>query len=91
METCAQSLVGVASAETDYLLPYYIRLQRLADEVDQAFDYSQNFKLPQLDAMRIEILLKVFEQQLSQIELTFPPNIWNNGEVIMSTGFNSIY
>ncbi len=82
METCTQSLAQADNAETDYLLPYYIRLQRLAEEVDHAFDYSQRFKPPQLDAMRIEILLKAFEQQLNQIELTFPKNIWNSGEII---------
>jgi hypothetical protein len=82
METCAESLAHSAHAETDYLLPYFIRFQQLAEEVDHAFDYSQNHKLPHLDAMRIEILVKAFEQQLNQFELTFPTHIWNNGKII---------
>jgi hypothetical protein len=90
METCAQSLGHAAYAKTDYLLSYYIRLQRLAEEIDHAFDYSQSFKLPQLDAMRIEILLKAFEQQLSQIELSFPTDIWKHGEMILKSEFDAI-
>lgn len=82
METCAESLARAALAETDYLLPYYIRFQRLAEEVDHAFDYSQNLKLPQLDTMRVEILLKSFEQQLNQVELTFPAHVWNNRKIL---------
>lgn len=81
METCAESLARESLAETDYLLPYYIRFQRLAEEIDNAFDYSQNQKLPQLDTMRTEILVKSFEQQLNQFEQTFPAHVWNNREI----------
>ena len=81
METCAESLARAAVTETDYLLPFYIRFQRLAEEIDNAFDYSQNLKLPQLDVMRVEILLKSFEQQLNQIELNFPAHVWNSREI----------
>ena len=81
MESCAESLVRAAVAETDNLLPYYIRLQRLAEEIDHAFDYSQNLKLPQLEVIRVEILLKSFEQQLNQFELTFPAHVWNSREI----------
>ena len=78
MDTCSESLVHAANAETDHLLPYHMRLQGLGEEIEQAFDYSQTHKLPQLDAMRIELLVKAFEQQLSQIESTFPSHVWNN-------------
>jgi hypothetical protein len=81
METCAESLSRAAVAETDYLLSYYIRLQQLTEEVESAFDYNHNLKLPQLDTKRVEILLKSFEQQLHQFELTFPANVWTNREI----------
>lgn len=84
METCAQSLVQAAVAETDSLLPYFIRLQRLAEEIEHAFDYGQNEKLPPLDTLRIELLLKSFEQQLSQFEVTFPQHVWNNCKTSVS-------
>jgi hypothetical protein len=78
MGTCAETLARAAVNETDYLLQYHIRLQRLAEEIENAFDYSQNLKLPQLDVSRIEILLKSFEQQLNQFEVTFPTHVWNS-------------
>jgi hypothetical protein len=78
MGTCGESLARAAVAETDYLLQYFIRLQRLAEEIDYAFDYSRTFTSPPLDTLRIEILLKTFEQQLNQFELTFPQHVWNN-------------
>jgi hypothetical protein len=28
--------------------------------------------------LRIEILLKAYEQQLNQFELSFPQQVWNN-------------
>lgn len=80
MDACCESLVHAANAETDHLLPYHMRLQRLGEAIEQAFDYSQTHELPQLDTMRTEILVKAFEQQLSQIESTFPPHVWNNGK-----------
>jgi len=76
MQTCVESLAQAALVETDKLLLYYIRFQRLADEIDRAFDYSQNHKLPELDTMRIEIFMRAFEQQLNQLEVTFPAEIW---------------
>ncbi|KAE9374683.1 hypothetical protein N431DRAFT_543935 [Stipitochalara longipes BDJ] len=91
METCAESLARAASAENDYLLQYHIRFQRLSEEIDHAFDYSQNLKLPQLDVTRIEILLKSFEQQLNQFELTFPAHVWNNPSMTMKFYHLRIY
>ena len=78
MATCGESLARAEVADTDYLLQYFIRLQRLAEEVDYAFDYSRAFTSPPLDTLRIEILLKAFEQKLNQFELTFPQQVWNN-------------
>jgi hypothetical protein len=80
MGTCGESLARAAVAETDYLLLYFIRLQRLAEEIDYVFDYSSTLTSPPLDTLRIEILMKAFEQQLNQFELTFPQHVWNNSE-----------
>jgi len=81
MATCAESLARAALNETDCLLQYHIKFQRLAEEIDHAFDYSQNLKLPQLDISRIGILLKSFEQQLHQFEVTWPTHVWNSRKI----------
>jgi hypothetical protein len=78
METCVDSLDRAAVEKTDSLLRYYIRFQRLTEDIDNAFDYSRTVTSPPLDTLRIEILLKSFEQQLNQCELTFPQHIWNS-------------
>lgn len=79
MEECAQDLAQSGKAETDRLLHYFIQLQRLCEEVSDTFDYPSNFELPPLDAVRIGVLAKTFEQQLNQIESSFSPEAWNNG------------
>lgn len=83
METCAENLAKSTQAETDRLITYFIQFQKLAEEVTQAFDYQNAYKLPQLDAMRLEILVKAFEQQLKSFETSFPAEIWNNGGFLL--------
>ncbi|KUJ19994.1 uncharacterized protein LY89DRAFT_716459 [Mollisia scopiformis] len=78
MEECAQALSQSGQAETDRLLPYFIQLQRLSQEVSETFDYAANFELPPLDAGRISVLSKAFEQQLNQIESSISSEAWNN-------------
>jgi hypothetical protein len=80
IEECSQLLAQVTETGFDYIVPYFIHLQRFAEEVNCAFDYDSILQLPPLDAVRIEILVKSFNQQLSQFETSFPAEIWNNGE-----------
>jgi hypothetical protein len=80
IEECSQLLGNAGDTESDYLIPYFIRLQQFAEEVNHAFEYDTSFHQPQLDSVRVEILLKNFQQQLNQMEATFPPEIWNNSE-----------
>ena len=80
IEECSQLVAENGEAKTDSLLPYFIRLQRFAEEVNHAFDYDNHDNLPQLDAMRIELLAKTFGQRLNQLQLEMPPEAWNNGK-----------
>lgn len=73
-------LAQAASAETDYLLPHFIALQKFAEDVNHAFDYNVALQHPQMDSTRVEILSKTFAQQLDQLYSTVPPDIWNNGK-----------
>lgn len=81
MEECAQSLAQSGYAENDRLIPYFVQIQRICEEVGEAFDYAANFDLPPIDAVRIGVLAKSFEQQLNQIETAFTPEAWDNGKV----------
>lgn len=79
MEECAQSLADAGQVETDRLIPFFIQLQRLSEEVNDTFDYSSIKKATPTDAIRIGVLAKSFEQQLEHIESSFSPEAWNNG------------
>lgn len=78
MKACAQCLSETSAIESDRLIPYLIRLRQLSEEVNQAFDYDSSLQLPKLDSVRTEILAKAFEQQLDQIQSSFPLEIWSN-------------
>jgi hypothetical protein len=78
-ESC-QILAQSTVTETDYLIPYFVRLQKFAEDVNQAFDFDHHCGLPELDSIRIEILSKTFNEQLKSFETTFPPELWNNGK-----------
>lgn len=71
---------GPGAAHTDRLLPYFIRIQRLVEEVNAHFDYDGYQKLPQLDATRTDMLLKNFNRQIKQIEESLLTHGSNNGK-----------
>jgi len=77
--------------ETDPLLPYFIQLQRLSEEVSDTFDYAANFELPPLDAVRIGALAKTFDRQMNQIESSFTPAAWSNEQLSMQLHFVRIH
>lgn len=78
---CSQLLGTAGDAESDHLLPYFIRLQHFAEDVHRAYEYDSIFHFHQkLDSLRVDILAKHFQQQLSDMAMTFPPNIWDNGK-----------
>ena len=79
VEECAQTLAQVSDAETDYLLPHFIALQKFAEDINHAFNYNAALQYPQLDSTRVEILSKTFRQRLDQLYLTFSPHILDNG------------
>ncbi|KAH7321689.1 hypothetical protein BKA65DRAFT_86585 [Rhexocercosporidium sp. MPI-PUGE-AT-0058] len=91
VKTCTQTIANAALAESDHLIPCVIRLRQLSEEVNQAFNYDSNVHLPQLDAVRTEILGRAFEQQLDDIEATFPQELWDNAQIKLSFHHLRIY
>jgi hypothetical protein len=86
IEECSQILGNAGDAEADHLIPYFIRLQRFAEDVNRAFEYDTIFHFhQQLDSVRVEILSKNFQQQLDEMRMAFPPEIWNNGNLNINT------
>jgi hypothetical protein len=83
IEECSHLLAETADAKTDSLLPYFILVQRFYEEVNDAFDYDNHLQLPQLDAMRIELLAKTFGQKLNQLQLSMPAETWSNSKLTL--------
>jgi len=76
---CAQELASTKEHDTDVLIPYFIKIQRLSDDVNLTFDYDDNLQLPELDTIRIESHLNSFNRRISEVEQKFPHELWNNG------------
>jgi len=79
-EDCCQFLAAAQNAESDTLIPYFIELQKLADDVNQTFDYDGHQDLTPLDPARVEMLVKMFKKRLGQLEKEFPPEVWKHGK-----------
>jgi hypothetical protein len=79
-EECCQVLAAAQDAESDTLIPYFIELQKLADDINQTFDYDGHQDLTPLDPVRVELLVKMFKKRLSQLEKGFPPEVWKHGK-----------
>jgi hypothetical protein len=79
IEECSQVLAHSGDSDNDYLIPYYIRLQRFVEEVSRAFEYDTVLDDSKLDVVRVEILSRNFRQQLNEMEMSFSPEIWTNG------------
>jgi hypothetical protein len=77
----------MAEYSSDRLIPYFVRLQQFAGDVSRTFDYDGEIGLPELDTFRIEVLAKVFNDQLTQLQHTFPAEVWGNGKRLCSFGF----
>ncbi|TVY32046.1 Transcriptional regulator [Lachnellula subtilissima] len=77
-EECCQVLAAAQEFESDALIPYFVRLQKLAHDINQTFDYDGHQDLASLDPVRVEMLVKAFKQQLSEFEKTFPAEIWKH-------------
>ncbi|KAK0099941.1 hypothetical protein ONS95_013236 [Cadophora gregata] len=84
IKSCVQHLSDAAIADSDQLIPYFIRLRQISDETNQAFNHDFTPHLSQLDSIRTEILGRAFEQQLDHLEGTFPKDIWDNSQIKMS-------
>lgn len=79
-EECCRFLTIAKEVETDALIPYFIQMQKLADDINQTFDYDGHQELASLEPARVETLVKAFRNSLTQLETTFTVEVWNHGK-----------
>ncbi|KIX97615.1 uncharacterized protein Z520_06393 [Fonsecaea multimorphosa CBS 102226] len=88
---CSELLAGIGAAASDALLPSYVHLQRLQEDINQAFKYDSPDRQDELNVEKIEILCNKFEQQLEQLRSALPFNVWNNAKLVSSYRAIKIY
>ncbi len=81
-EECCQVLAATQEVESDHLIPYFIQLQKLADDINRTFDYDGHQELTSLDPLRIEMFVERFKKQLNQLEKSFPAEVWKHGQLL---------
>ncbi|KAM0160155.1 hypothetical protein ACHAQE_004770 [Botrytis cinerea] len=91
IEQCCQVLSEVSVTETDRLLPFFARIHRLGEEVNDAFDYSNHGGLANLDSVRIEMFNRTLSQQFQDIQRYFPAEAWSNPILRISYAHLRIY
>ncbi|KAM0140925.1 hypothetical protein ACHAO1_002051 [Botrytis cinerea] len=91
IEQCCQVLSEVSVTETDRLLPFFARIHRLGEEVNDAFDYSNHGGLANLDSVRIEMFNRTLSQQFQDIQRYFPAEAWSNSILRISYAHLRIY
>lgn len=85
IEQSSQILAAAADAETDYLIQYFVRIQRLGDKVRLAFDYDNIACVAEFDGAKLELLSEGFEVALREIEREFPGEVWENCKSSLTT------
>ncbi|TEY46934.1 hypothetical protein BOTCAL_0310g00010 [Botryotinia calthae] len=91
IEQCCQVLSEVSVTETDRLLPFFTRIHRLGEEVNDAFDYSSHGEFAKLDSVRIEMFNRTLSQQFQDIQRYFPAEAWSNHILRISYAHLRIY
>jgi len=81
-------LADFGDSETDHFLPWFIRLQKLVEDVNHTFEYDNAYHSH--DAVRVEIFAKNFQQQLSQLAMAFPAEIWSNRKLLHTPSGNTL-
>ena len=65
--------------ESDCHLHFYIQIQRIVEEANQAFNLECTYDVPDVDAIRIGILTCGFKHKMAQLRMSIPAEIWSNG------------
>jgi hypothetical protein len=77
---CAELLANVGATRSDAVLPCFIRLQTLQEEIIRAFQYDNAPHQVESDIEKVEPLSRRFEQRLEQEKSSWPPELWSHGE-----------
>lgn len=70
---CCRLLTCIPQAASDNLLPCFVQLQKLVEEIDQLFQYSNEEALRNMDYVQINATMRNFRGKLDQLVQQFAP------------------
>ncbi|KAJ9614190.1 hypothetical protein H2200_002326 [Cladophialophora chaetospira] len=87
---CGELLADIGAAKSDVFLSHFIRLQRLQEEIKQAFQYDDPHK-EEPDVMKIVVLRHRFEQELEQSSQLLKAQVGHNAKLVSSSHAIKVY
>lgn len=75
---CCRLLACIPQTASDKLLPCFVQLQKLAEEIDQLFQYSNEETLQKMDHIQINATMRNFGEKIDQVLQQFPPEVNTN-------------
>ncbi|KAJ9148976.1 hypothetical protein NKR23_g4613 [Pleurostoma richardsiae] len=74
-EDCSHLLSILTNEPSDLLLPYFVRLQRLSEDVYKIFHYGdcEAWTAETMDEVRIYAMVQTFLNELNQLKAAMPP------------------
>lgn len=75
---CCRLLACIPQAVSDKLLPCFVQLQKLAEEIDQLFQYSNEETLQNMDCIQIDAAMRIFREKIDHVVRQFPPEVKSN-------------
>lgn len=70
---CCTLLTHVSQAVSDQILSCFVQLQKLAEEIDQVFQYSSEQVLQNMDHVQIHATMRNFSGKIDQLVHHFSP------------------
>ncbi|KAL8408023.1 hypothetical protein RB594_006720 [Gaeumannomyces avenae] len=91
IDEASKLVASLKKAPSDDALLHFIRLQQFIEEVETVFRYCDPDGMDQMDGWKIHSMSKVFEQKLSLLKDSTPPELLDNPFVKMTFIYMPIY
>ncbi|KAL6889991.1 hypothetical protein GGI43DRAFT_416166 [Trichoderma evansii] len=88
---CCTLLTHVSQAVSDEMLPCFVQLQKLAEEIDQFYQYSHEETLQNMDYIQINATIKNFGGKIDHIVQHFSPEAKANSLIQRKCLYLQVY
>ncbi len=81
VEEACQFLGSMRDAPSDMLVPYFIRVCRIIEDIDRVFEYSNPQGVADMDDAQLEVTVKYLEREVAEFRESLPPEVCSNSEL----------